>query len=146
MPGPLAAQLAIYLGYVHYGLTGATLVGVAFVLPSFLMVVALGAAYEAYGGPSWMQAAFYGIGGSVIGIITLSTYKLTNKTLGKDWLLWAIFFVSAGVTVATESEAVLLFLFGGARPTVAVQNNARAGSCGGRRDCRPCNLSAVAAQ
>ena len=44
MPGPLAAQLAMYLGYVHYRFIGATLVGVAFVLPSFLMVVALGAA------------------------------------------------------------------------------------------------------
>src|SRR5204862_8121836 len=89
MPGPLAAQLAIYLGYVHYGVTGATLVGIAFVLPSFLMVLALGCAYQAYGGLPWMQAAFYGIGGSVIGIITLSTYKLTNKTLGTDWLLWS---------------------------------------------------------
>src|SRR3954469_19781686 len=113
MPGPLAAQLAIYLGYVHYGVTGATLVGVAFVLPSFLMVLALGWAYQAYGGLSWMQAAFYGIGGSVIGIITLSTYKLTHKTLGKDRLLWFIFLVSAAVTIVTESEAVLLFLGAG---------------------------------
>src|SRR3954454_1862843 len=113
MPGPLAAQLAIYLGYVHYGVTGATLVGVGFVLPSFLMVVALGAAYQAYGGLPWMQAAFYGIGGSVIGIITLSAYKLTNKTLGKDWLLWSIFLISAVVTVVTESEAVVLFLAAG---------------------------------
>lgn len=47
MPGPLAAQLAIYLGYVHYRVLGATLVGIAFVLPSFLMVVAIGAAYAA---------------------------------------------------------------------------------------------------
>src|SRR5207302_8472760 len=37
MPGPLAAQLAIYLGYVHFGNLGATLAGIAFVLPSFLM-------------------------------------------------------------------------------------------------------------
>src|SRR5262245_49607285 len=59
MPGPLAAQLAIYLGYVHYGIAGATLVGVAFVVPSFLMVVALGWAYLTYGGLSWMQAVFY---------------------------------------------------------------------------------------
>src|SRR5712671_4149437 len=44
MPGPLAAQLAIYLGYVHYRILGATVVGIAFVLPSFLMVIALGAA------------------------------------------------------------------------------------------------------
>src|SRR3954471_19531763 len=77
MPGPLAAQLAIYLGYVHYGILGATLVGVAFVVPSFLMVVALGWAYLTYGGLSWMQAVFYGVGASVIGIITISAYKLT---------------------------------------------------------------------
>src|ERR1700746_3127834 len=90
MPGPLAAQLAIYLGYVHYGVTGATLAGVAFVLPSFLMVLALGWAYMAYGGLTWMQAVFYGVGASVIGIIALSAYKLTTKSIGKDKLLWAI--------------------------------------------------------
>src|ERR1041385_4452153 len=66
MPGPLAAQLAIYLGYVHYGVVGATLVGVAFVIPSFLMVIALGAAYVAYGGLAWMQAVFYGDRKSVV--------------------------------------------------------------------------------
>ena len=72
MPGPLAAQLAIYLGYVHYGVPGATLVGVAFVVPSFLMVVALGWAYLAFGGLAWMQAVFYGVGATVIAIITIS--------------------------------------------------------------------------
>src|SRR6185369_4607772 len=95
MPGPLAAQLAIYLGYVHYGVLGATLVGVAFVLPSFLMVVALGWSYTKFGGLPWMLAVFYGVGGCVIGIITLSAYKLTHRTIGKDWLLWAIYLVSA---------------------------------------------------
>src|SRR5499425_401471 len=33
-PGPLAAQLAIYLGYIRAGVLGATAVGIAFVLPS----------------------------------------------------------------------------------------------------------------
>src|SRR5262245_57797953 len=113
MPVPLAAQLASYLGYVHYGVTGATVVGLAFVLPSFLMVVALGWAYQQYGGLPWMQAAFYGVGASVIGIITLSAYKLTHKTLGSDWLLWAIFVVSAAVTVILENEVALLFLAAG---------------------------------
>ena len=113
MPGPLAAQLAIYLGYVHYGVLGATLVGVAFVLPSFLMVLGLGWAYQAFGGLPWMQAVFYGVGASVIGIITISAYKLTSKTLGRDWLLWSIFVGSAAVTIITESELVLLFLAAG---------------------------------
>src|SRR6478672_9730229 len=56
MPGPLAAQHAIYLGYVHYRIRGATLVGLAFVLPSFAMVVALGWLYVRFGGLGWMQA------------------------------------------------------------------------------------------
>jgi chromate transporter len=113
MPGPLAAQLAIYLGYIHYGILGATVVGFAFVLPSFLMVVALGAAYVAYGGLTWMQAVFYGVGASVIGIIAISAYKLTTKSVGKDKLLWAIYLVAAAVTVLTESEMVWLFLIAG---------------------------------
>ncbi len=113
MPGPLAAQLAIYLGYVHYRVIGATLVGMAFVLPSFLMVVAIGAAYTAYGGIAWMQAVFYGVGAAVIGIIALSAYKLTTKNIRKDRLLWAIFAVSAAMTVITKSEIVWIFLGAG---------------------------------
>jgi chromate transporter len=112
-PGPLAAQLSIYLGYVHYRILGATLVGIAFVLPSFLMVVALGWAYTLYGGLSWMQAVFYGVGASVIGIIAVSSYKLTRRTIGKDWLLWSIYLVSMACTVVTESEVVWLFLGSG---------------------------------
>lgn len=113
MPGPLAAQLAIYLGFVDYRLRGASLVGAAFVLPSFLMVVGLGAAYTTYGGIGWMQSVFYGVGAAVIGIIAMSAYKLTSKSVGKDRLLWPIFLVSAAVTVATQSEEVWLFLGAG---------------------------------
>jgi len=112
-PGPLAAQTAIYLGYVHYRILGATLVGIAFVLPSFLMVVGLGWAYTLYGGLGWMQAVFYGVGASVIGIIALSAYKLTRRAIGTDWLLWGIYLAVAAVTVITESEKVLLFLAAG---------------------------------
>src|SRR5689334_5555187 len=113
MPGPLAAQLAIYLGYVHYGIRGATLGGVAFVLPSFFMVLGLGVAYAAYGGLGWMQAVFYGVGAAVIGIIALSAYKLTAKSIGRDPLLWAIYLTIAAVTVWTQSESVWLFLGAG---------------------------------
>lgn len=112
-PGPLAAQTAIYLGYVHYRILGATLVGLAFVLPSFGMVVALGWAYRQFGGLSWMQAVFYGVGAAVIGIIAISAHKLTTKSVGKDKLLWAIFLLLALVTIVTESEIAWLFLAAG---------------------------------
>ena len=113
MPGPLAAQLGIYMGYVHYRIVGATLAGVAFVLPSFLMVLALGWAYVRYGGLSWMQAVFYGVGASVIGIIAVSAVKLSKKTIGRDYLLAAIYLASAAVTIVTEGEWIALFLAAG---------------------------------
>lgn len=112
-PGPLAAQLGIYMGYVHYRILGATLAGLAFVLPSFLMVVALGWAYVRFGGISWMQAVFYGVGAAVTGIIAMSARKLAEKTLGGDRLLWAIFLALAAVTVITEAEVAWLFVAAG---------------------------------
>ena len=112
-PGPLAAQLAIYLGYIRAGLLGATAVGVAFVLPSFLMVLGLSAAYVRFGGLPWMQGMFYGIGAAVIGIIARSAFKLTKLTLGKDKLLWGIFTVLAVSTAWTSREIIWLFLLGG---------------------------------
>ncbi|SAK83050.1 chromate transporter [Caballeronia fortuita] len=113
MPGPMAAQLGIYMGYVHYHIMGATLAGIAFVLPSFLMVVGLGRAYAHFGGLSWMQAAFYGVGAAVVGIIAMSAYKLTTKTVGQNKLLCAIYLTLAIVTVVTESEIAWLFIAGG---------------------------------
>lgn len=103
-PGPLAAQLGIYLGFVHYRTLGATLAGLAFVIPSFFMVLAVGWAYVRFGGIAWMQAVFYGVGAAVIGIIAMSAKKLTEKSVGKDRLLWAIYIVLAAVTIVTESE------------------------------------------
>jgi len=112
-PGPLAAQLAIYIGWVRGRVLGATLVGLAFVLPSFLMVLLLSAVYLRFGGLSWMQGAFYGIGAAVIAIIARSALKLVRMTLGRDRLLWAIFAVNGILTAWTESEIVWVFLASG---------------------------------
>jgi chromate transporter len=112
-PGPLAAQLCIYIGFVHYRVWGATLAGIAFVLPSFLMVIVLGYFYVQAGGLPWMQAIFYGIGAAVIGIIAISSYKLSKKSLGKNWLLWIIALVLAVVTFITETEILWLILAAG---------------------------------
>jgi len=112
-PGPLAAQLAIYLGYVHHRILGATIAGFAFVLPSFAMVVALGMAYVSYGGLPWMQAVFYGVGAAVLGIMAIGAHKLSTKSIGKDKLLWGIFGVLAAVTIITQSEIAWLFIAAG---------------------------------
>jgi len=112
-PGPLAAQLAIYLGYCRAGAFGATLVGFAFIAPSFLMVIGLAEAYVRFGGLPWMQGVFFGIGAAVIAIIAKSAFKLARLTLRNDKLLWAISVVMAVSTAYTEREIVWLLILGG---------------------------------
>ena len=124
-PGPLAAQLGIYLGFVHHRLLGATLAGLAFIIPSFIMVVLLGIAYKLYGGLFWMQAVFYGVGAAVIGIIANSSYKLTTKSIGKfnlqsfkqKWMLWLFyggsrhyFFYRAGKCAAIYRRRTFIYV------------------------------------
>jgi chromate transporter len=118
-PGPLAAQLAICLGFVHSRVAGATLVSAAFILPSFAMTVAISWLYVRFGGLPWMQAAFYGVGAAVIGIIVLAAYKLAKLTMAKDRLQWVIFAVMTVVTAWTESETLWLFLLSGVVAMVA---------------------------
>src|SRR5207253_9378352 len=112
-PGPLAAQLANYLGWVHSGTLGATLAGIAFVLPSLLMVLALAAIYVHFGQLAWIQGMFYGIGAAVSAIIVRSAWRLIQKTLGRDYLLWILFSALAVTTVWTQSEVVWLFVLSG---------------------------------
>jgi chromate transporter len=112
-PGPLAAQLGIYMGYVHYRVLGATLAGLAFILPSFFLVVVLGFIYTAWEGIPLMQSVFYGVAAAVIGIIGMSAYKLTKKSIGTDKILIGIYLVAAAYTVWKESEEILLFLGAG---------------------------------
>jgi chromate transporter len=112
-PGPLAAQLAMYLGWVRARIKGAVLVSVAFVAPSFLMVLALSALYLRYGGLRWMQGAFYGIGACVSAIIALSAARLARKTLARDRLLWGVGIVNAVATAVTQAEIIWLVVAGG---------------------------------
>jgi chromate transporter len=112
-PGPLAAQLAMYLGWLRGGAWGGAQAGLAFVLPSFLMVLALAAGYVRFGGLPWMQGAFYGIGAVVVALIARSVVKLARLTLGRDRLLWALAVVAAVVTAWTESEIAWVFVAAG---------------------------------
>src|SRR4051812_25481 len=113
MPGPLAAQFAIALGYLLRGIRGATVVGLAFVLPSFVMVVALAMLYVAYGGLWWMQALFYGVSAAVIAIIVIAAYKLARSTIKRDPLLWGIFAVLLVLTAATQAELAIPVILAG---------------------------------
>jgi chromate transporter len=112
-PGPLAAQLAMYLGWVRARSVGAILVSVAFIAPSFVMVLALSFLYVRFGGLAWMRGAFYGVGAAVIAILARSVALLARKTLKRDRLLWAIALVNAAATAVTQTEIIWLVVAAG---------------------------------
>ena len=113
MPGPLAAQVAMWIGFLQRGAFGAFAVSVPFILPSFTIVLTIAYFYTRYQGLNWVQALFYGIAPGVLAIIALAAVKLGRLTNGKDLKLWAIAGVTLAVTAVTGAEIALLFLGAG---------------------------------
>ena len=113
LPGPLAAQLAMWLGYVRRGFWGAVAAAVPFILPPFLIVSIVAALYVAFRGTTVIQALFYGIGPTVIALILRGAWKLLGVTVKNDRRLWAIFAVVALITFAVRSEVAVLFVLAG---------------------------------
>jgi len=112
-PGPLASQLAIYLGWIQAGIWGALCVALAFVLPSFLMVVGFAIFYVRAGYLPAMEAIFYGVGAAIVAIVLYSAIHLARNANEKDPFLWLIFLVSAGLIFATQINPLWLFLSSG---------------------------------
>jgi chromate transporter len=129
-PGPLAAQLAMYLGYVRGRAPGATIIGLAFIAPSFLMVVGIAAAYVNYSGLQWVQAMFYGIGPAAIAVMVCAASRLTRNVVGRDPLLWLIFLTLLVTTAVCEREYLWLFLGSGVL-TMALRGSVLARDIGG---------------
>src|SRR5690349_14906490 len=113
LPGPLAAQLAMWLGYVRRGTAGATTSALAFILPPFLIVTVVAAIYVSLAGTTMIQALFYGIGPTVIVLILRGAWKLLRVTVRSDRRLWAIFAMVAAATFVARSEVAILFILAG---------------------------------
>jgi chromate transporter len=110
MPGPLAAQLAMWIGYIRYGAVGASLVGILFVLPPFVLVTATAAVYVQFEGLPQIRALFYGIGPAAIAIVALSAWRLAKQTDGKDVKLWLTTAALIAITVVTRAELAWIFV------------------------------------
>jgi chromate transporter len=113
MPGPLAAQLAMWLGYVRRGFWGAVAAAVPFILPPFVIVSVVAALYVAFAGSNVIQALFYGVGPAVIALILRGAWKLLRVTVRSDRRLWAIFAIVATATFVVRSEVAILFVLSG---------------------------------
>lgn len=125
MPGPLAAQVAMWVGYLNRGPWGSLAVAAAFIGPAFIIVIVVGALYVRLSGLPLVQSLFYGIAPAVMAIITIAAYKLLKLTDRADLRLWGISAAVFAVTALTGSEPVPLILAAGiimllldARPTL----------------------------
>ena len=112
LPGPLAIQVGIYVGYLRGGFWGAWIGGWAFIFPNFVMVAALGALYVYLGDLKPVTAIFYGVSPAVIALILHSCYRLAKLGM-EDWVQWMIALACLAVTVILQAEVALLFIGAG---------------------------------
>jgi chromate transporter len=113
MPGPLAAQVVMWVGYLQRGALGALATALAFILPSFVVVVTVAVLYVHYQGLEAVQALFYGIAPAVMAIIAVAAVKLARITNRVEVRLWMISAITCVVTAVTETEIALLFIGAG---------------------------------
>lgn len=112
-PGPLATQLAIYIGWLLKGTLGATIVALSFIFPSFIIIVTIAYLYLYFGESVWMHGAFYGIGASVIAVVAQGAYNLARMVVDRDWLLWLICLGNFVLMITMKSESIPIFVLSG---------------------------------
>jgi chromate transporter len=113
MPGPLAAQAAMWFGYLQSGALGAAAVAVPFVLPPFLFVTVVAVFYAKYQGLAWVHSVFLGVGPAVLAIVAIAAFKLARSTNKTDSILWVIAAAVCAITAVTGAEIVWLFIAAG---------------------------------
>jgi chromate transporter len=113
MPGPLAAQVVMWVGYLEAGTGGALATAGSFILPSFALVLVVAYFYVQYSGLQVVQSLFYGIAPAVMAIVAIAAVKLARLTDQADVRLWIITAVIFVVTSLTGAEIALLFIAAG---------------------------------
>jgi chromate transporter len=113
MPGPLAAQVVMWIGFLQSGWLGALAAAGAFVLPSFVLVMVVAVLYVRFEGLDLVQALFYGIAPAVMAIIAVAAVRLARLTDGRDLRLWVVSVATGVITAVTGTEIALLFVGAG---------------------------------
>jgi len=112
-PGPLATQLAVYVGWFHKRILETTAILIAVTLPAFVMVLGLAVAYTHYGDVRWARSAFYGVSACVIAIVIRNAYHLAKMIVARDYWLWGIFIANIVIAIATHIQIYWAFLMSG---------------------------------
>jgi chromate transporter len=96
LPGPEAQQLATYIGWLLHGARGGIVAGTLFVLPGFVVICALSAAYALFQDTSWLSALFLGLKAAVLVIVVQALLRVASRALKTSFsrLLAALAFVA----------------------------------------------------
>jgi chromate transporter len=87
LPGPEAQQLAIYLGWLLHRIKGGLVAGIAFILPSVVLLLALSWVYAAHGSVGWIAGIFDGLAAAVVAIVVVATIKIADKALANPLMV-----------------------------------------------------------
>ncbi|HET6791406.1 MAG TPA: chromate efflux transporter [Actinomycetota bacterium] len=119
LPGPEATQLATYVGWLLHRVRGGLIAGVAFVLPSFFLLLGLSWLFVTHGDLRWVAGAFAGLAAAVVAIVAHAMVRLGRTTLANGLMIVvaaasfiAIFVLDVPFPVVIGA-AVLVGLLGG---------------------------------
>jgi chromate transporter len=125
LPGPEAQQLAIYVGWLLHKTRGGIVAGVAFVLPSFFLMLLLSWTYAAHGEVAWVAGVFAGLSAGVLGMVVAALLRIGGRSLRNGFSigiaaasLVAIFVIGVPFPIVVLTAAALGYLASRLRPDV----------------------------
>jgi chromate transporter len=109
LPGPEAQQMAVYMGWLLYGVWGGIVAGALFVVPAFVLLVALSWGYMQWGTQPEIVALLYGVKPLVVALIFSAAWRLANRVLHAAWL-WAVFLLALSLHWLNMSFPAIILL------------------------------------
>jgi chromate transporter len=107
-PGPMMVDLTAYIGYRLRGVPGALLATLGFILPSYILMLALSALYFAVGNLPWVHPLFLGLEALVVGILFNVTLDLAARNVQSR--AQAVIALAAFAALLFKANAILIVL------------------------------------
>ncbi len=111
IPGPNAAEMALHLGYARAGLLGMITAGIFYIIPSFILSLAIGIVYAQYGSIPQVESIFYAINPILISIIISSAYRLGRGAI-KNWKALLLFGLILSAALFGLNETLVILISG----------------------------------